>query len=356
LAGDYTEKGEAPDTTPLVWAVASYRAGENSQITGLANRLGARVVAKRLEHNAKAGPAGLARRVSLAGIDLDASDPLTPPWPDLVVSAGVKNEPVCRWIRQASGGRTRLVFLGRTWAARRHFDLVVTTPQYRLPAEANVVHNLMTQHAVDAVRLAAERERWASRFASLPRPILGVLVGGDSGPFVLGERAARRLARQINAMVEMRRGGVIVSTSARTRPIVADVLERELTVPACLHRYRRDDPDNPYFGVLALANAFLVTSDSIAMLSEAAATNRPVHIFDLAAESVEGRDRTLKSVSYRAMMNLLPARLSRDLGLFHQAFVAAGHGSWSVECYTPTSQPAGREVESTVARVQALLQ
>ena len=110
---------------------------------------------------------------------------------------------------------------------------------------------------------------------------------------------------------------------------MADVLEAALTVPASLHRYRPNDPDNPYFGILALADAFVVTSDSVAMLSEAAAAERPVHIFDLGGAGPEGRDHSVKSVSYRTMMALLPKRLSRDIGLFHEAFVAAGHGTWS---------------------------
>jgi hypothetical protein len=39
--------------------------------------------------------------------------------------------------------------------------------------------------------------------------------------------------------------------------------------------------ENPYFTYLALADAFLVTADSVSMISEAAATGKPVHIFDL---------------------------------------------------------------------------
>ncbi len=156
-------------------------------------------------------------------------------------------------------------------------------------------------------------------------------------------------------MVGARGGSAIITTSARTRPEVADVLEASLNVPALLHRYRRDDPDNPYFGILGLADALLVSSDSVAMLSEAAATARPVHIFDLAATGPEGRDQTLKSVSYRTMMALLPKRLSRDIGLFHEAFVAAGHGTWSDESNTTTDGAAAAEIEATVARVRSLL-
>ncbi len=39
--------------------------------------------------------------------------------------------------------------------------------------------------------------------------------------------------------------------------------------------------DNPYFSYLALADAFLVTANSVSMISEAAATGKPVHILDL---------------------------------------------------------------------------
>ncbi|MBV8506935.1 MAG: mitochondrial fission ELM1 family protein, partial [Alphaproteobacteria bacterium] len=39
--------------------------------------------------------------------------------------------------------------------------------------------------------------------------------------------------------------------------------------------------DNPYFAYLALADAFMVTADSVSMICEAAATGNPVHIFDL---------------------------------------------------------------------------
>ena len=75
------------------------------------------------------------------GVDLKQSDALTGPWPDLVLLAHQSNENVARWIRRQSGGRTRLVLLGRPWAPAEAFDLVVTTPQYDLPEAANVLHN-----------------------------------------------------------------------------------------------------------------------------------------------------------------------------------------------------------------------
>ena len=39
--------------------------------------------------------------------------------------------------------------------------------------------------------------------------------------------------------------------------------------------------DNPYYAYLAVADAFLVTADSVSMISEAAMTGKPVHVIEL---------------------------------------------------------------------------
>lgn len=365
VAGEVASRRTAPavgrarrpqsDEAPArVWAVPSRRAGETSQVEGLATQLGVPFVVKQLDYGRLAGPTGLLRRVSLRGLTPASRAQLGPPWPDLIISARVTNEPVCRWIKRASGGRTRLVFLGRTWAPRASFDLVITTPQYRLPREPNVLHNLMTQHGITPATLRAAERFWARRFEAFARPRIGVLVGGDSGPYVLGRRAARRLAAGVNALRLARGGSVLVTTSARTRHSAAEKLGRSLVPPAFVYRWRPDDPENPYLGILALSDELVVTSDSVAMLSEAAATGRPVHVFDLDAGLLK-RDHSLKASAYALMMRVLPQRLSRDLTIFHRAFIAGGHGVRLGESPPRPPASAAAEVEATLGRVRALL-
>jgi mitochondrial fission protein ELM1 len=124
-----------------VWAIESYRAGETTQVLGLAEaivrRFGGVHETFRYRHKFRGGPLSLAMTVGTGGIEAVEPREFGPPWPDLLISAGVRNEPVARWIRQASGGHTRIVFLGRVWAPAPAFDLVVVTPQYRFPAAAS---------------------------------------------------------------------------------------------------------------------------------------------------------------------------------------------------------------------------
>ena len=53
-----------------------------------------------------------------------------------------------------------------------------------------------------------------------------------------------------------------------------------MDVPAFRYRWSPDDPDNPYFGFLALGDRFIVTADSASVPVEACATGKPVALFE----------------------------------------------------------------------------
>jgi mitochondrial fission protein ELM1 len=356
------ESGSAPhqkggDAPPRVWAVTGYRAGERAQILALAEALGWPFEVKELDYRASAARISLFRRSHLRGFRMDRSSRLEPPWPDLVITAGMRNEPACRWIRDQSGGRTRLVHIGRPWGRLKQFDLVITTPQYRLPERSNVLHNLLPLHRVTAARLRAEARRWEARFAALPQPRIAVIVGGDSGPTTFGRKAAARLARQASDLARDRGGSLLVTTSARTAPAAAEALVAGIDVPAHVYRWRRDDDDNPYFGYLALADAIIATADSISMLTEACATGKPVYMFDpdrTAALDGEGADFRLSGLLYRWMMRWGPKRLSRDIGLVHRRLLEEGHAVWLGDASPERAPPSLRDLERALARVRAL--
>jgi mitochondrial fission protein ELM1 len=330
-----------------VWVLASYRAGENTQLLGLAERIAARVGQPfrlvSVRYRRRAALLGLLRRASLGGVAPESRSEIAPAasanssgdhsleerapaqeWPDLIISAGLRNEPICAWIRRASGGRTRIVFVGRTWCPPANVDLLVTTPQYRVPAGPRVLVNLLTQHRVTRERLAEAVDRQGARLAGLRRPLTAVLVGGSSGPYVLGTANARRLAADLATLRDATGGALALSSSSRTPPAFWQALEAELGPDTWRYRWQPDDPDNPYYALLGSADAFVVTGDSVAMLSEAAATGKPVLIFDIPVDATG--DARPAATLYRWMMRWLPRRLTRDVGLFHRQFVDAGYG------------------------------
>lgn len=334
-----------------------YRAGENSQLLALAEALEWPFEVKRLTYRCYDFLPGLLRRPSLLGIRQQASSPLRAPWPDLVISAGMRNEPVCRWIRQQSGGLSKLVYIGRTWANRALFDLIITTPQYRLPQRHNILHNATTLQGVKTTRLQEAAAAWRPQLAHLPAPYICVIIGGNSGPCTFGRRAAEQLAGEACAMARANNGSLLVTSSARTPPDALKHFVTAIDCPMQLYRWQSNDKDNPYYAFLALARHIIVTSDSIAMISEACATGKAVAIFDLDPEEKSGkqRDFRLGAVLYRLLMRFGPRRLSRDIRLVHRQLIASGHAISLGQPLPPHPPPPLQDVQRATCRVRKLL-
>ncbi len=343
----------ASAAAPLVWVVSGYRAGERTQMLALAEALGWPYVIKDLSLRPWDFVPGLFMATSLTGIDRRMSGALEPPWPDLVISAGMRNEPIARWIRQSAGERCRLVHVGRPWASYERFDLVITTPQYRLPEKANILQNTGTLHRVGVDTLAAAAERWAPAFSHLPRPYTGLLIGGSSGPYTLGPGTAARLAAEANRMVNRSGGSLLVTTSARTSPAATEAVGATLDCPAYVYGWTPDSETNPYYGILAVSDDLIVTCDSVSMLSEAIATGKPVHMFDSGPGHSD--DFRLGALLYRGLMRFGHRRLTRDLSLFHDRLLDNGQVAWMGGALPRRTRMPTGDLERAVERVRGLM-
>ena len=370
-----------PDATllthwpPRVWAVLCYRSGDNTQILSLAEALGWPFETKHLAYKQRKVAINLLRGTGLAGIDIPQSSPLVPPWPDLIISAAFRNEPVCRWIQRQANHRVRYVHIGRPWARFDNFDLVITVPEYRLARHPKVLHNDLSIHGVTAARLTEAAAQWAPRLVELPRPYIAVLVGGYSGPYTLDRPTAERLGRQASALAREFGGSLLVTTSARTPRSSAAALQAAIDVPTYFFHWNRQVDDNPYYGYLALADSLIVTCDSVSMLTEACATRKPVYIFDLDERHTAGnsalrhpgatrpsslswrnwRFHHLKAGLYQQVMRLPIPRLSRDIRLVHEYLITSGRAVWLGQPFPPGPPlPPLEDTERAVARIRTL--
>jgi mitochondrial fission protein ELM1 len=352
-----------------------HRVGDNAGVLALGEALGWPFEIKRFAYKRYESVVNLPWLATLAGVVLGESSPLRPPWPELVVTAGRRNEPIARWIRKQSGGTARLVHMGRPWAALESWDLVITTPQYRLPDRPNVLHNQTPLHRVTPERLAQEAARWAPRIGLLPRPHLAVLAGGQSGPYPFDAASGARLAREACEIARRRGGSLLITTSARTPRATGDALFAAVAasgVPSYGYRWTPDIESNPYYGLLGLADEIVVTDDSVSMMTEACATRKPVYLYDTApgrfgmhddrapaahrATQRRWLDRAhWKAFVYRHAMRLGPQRWTRDIRIVHASLLASGRVAWLGEG-TPNSDAAPLDdVPRAVARVREML-
>jgi mitochondrial fission protein ELM1 len=373
-------RSNAKQTEPRVWVLLGVKGGDNAQAMDLAKAVGWHFETKQLRFNPLHALPNLLLGGSLANLDRERSAPLGPPWPDIVISAGKRSVPIARWIQQQSAGRARLVHIGRPWAPMSWFDLIITTPQYGLPARPNVLHNTLPLHSVEIEELIAapDFDPWRQRVAELPRPYTVLLVGGDSPSYVIDTATAACLGAEASIVVRKDTGSLLVATSSRTRVEAADALEAAIDCPHHFHRFRKGAADNPYKAFLALADGFIVTGDSASMLAEACATGRPVSIYPVPRrlESLPGnkllRDRIWRWRASRTSYRGTPKQQdrfarcydglvvagfltpSRDLGAYHERLRAEGLATIGLDTKEKPPTPRRRmdDMERAVDRVR----
>lgn len=289
-----------------VWCLSEGHAGMETQVVGLAEAMGLPHVVKRVRVRwpwdwlpGRLWP--LALRAPTAD-----SDPLSPPWPDIIVSTGNVAAPLAVAIKRASGGRCRLVHLQNPKMPLRLFDVVVAPRHDRLAGD-NVVETRAGLHRVTVAKVAEGADFWRDRFAHLPRPLVGVLMGGSNRRYRLDARAAADLGAGLARAAAASGAGLAVTPSRRTAPAALEALRAAL---GARPRFIWDGKgDNPYFGLLGLADHLVITADSVSMISEALLTGKPVHVARL------------------------PGR-SRRLGRFVEDLVADGYVRWFEGAFT----------------------
>jgi mitochondrial fission protein ELM1 len=271
------------ETPVTCWVVTDGKAGMESQCLGLAEALGVTPIVKRVVLRTPWRQFTPYVRYGLDKAFARKGDPIAPPWPDLLIATGRQSIPASLLARAQSGKNntrptTVTVQIQDPALDPSYFDLVIAPAHDKLKG-ANVVNTHGALHRMTPSVLAEGARKLAPQLASLPRPLIGVLIGGTNNAYELGAEEMKRLAADLIEAAENLGGSLVITPSRRTSAEALAVLR------AALHdtpHYLWDGQgDNPYFGILGIADYLVATPDSVNMVSEAVSTGKPVFIAPL---------------------------------------------------------------------------
>jgi mitochondrial fission protein ELM1 len=348
--------------TPRIWVVIGDKAGDNAQIDAVIERLPWQVEYRRLHFKKpfqKGKPPFFA---SLYHVDKPHSDALVPPWPDIVITIGRRPAMAALWIRRQSGDRTRIVLFGRPKRSPQHFALIVVSAQFQVPDGPNVVSVALPLMRVDRERLERESVKWQQHFQQRQHPVTAVLVGGATRPFVFDADSARSLIDHARRYCGST-GSLYVTTSRRTPPAAVDALRASLSEQDALYEWNAGAAENPYFGLLAHADGFVVTGDSMSMITEVARLGRPLAIYPLRrSKFVETARARLplwiadipNAVKYRLLPRIGFTAFPRDLTQIHRTLIDAGFAVTAGEPMRNGADAASDELDKVVNAIVRL--
>lgn len=267
----------------MVWAISDGRAGLEAQVVGLAEAIGLPFESKVVQPRWPWTMLPVTMWPSPFSALGKGSSSFAPPWPDLVIGCGWRSIPYMLTIKRLSGGKTLTV---QTQDPRIRPDLfdVVVAPEHDRTRGGNVFSILGSPNRVTQAKLAAAAEEWRPIFEPLPKPRVAVLIGGTSKAYRLTAARMREIAEDLKAL-QKTGAGLMITTSRRTGSDQIRVLAEAMRGTGA-YLWTGEGP-NPYFGMLGLADAILVTADSTNMITEAASTGKPVHILALLRGSIK---------------------------------------------------------------------
>ena len=276
------------------WGITDGSAGMVSQVRALATVLGRTPEMKTIALNSLFSwqpnifyAVGYRQLILDYALDKSRSDALDPPWPELIISCGRKAALITMGMRWRAEQRqaatplaTRFIHIQHPQCSPANYDLVIAMAHDKLSAD-NVITTRYALHQITPEVLDKARAQYAPRFASLPKPHIGVLIGGSTNKYTLRRGAVEIVVHQLERLLHKTIGSLLITTSRRTGDANTALLADAFRGNPRVYFYNGVG-DNPYLGLLAQADYLAVTNDSVNMMSEAVATGKPLYIIPFA--------------------------------------------------------------------------
>lgn len=268
--------------TKTLWVLSDNRRGSVGQAMGVVNFLGDKfnIVEKKVNYTKLSALPNWLRGRSLIGLTGESKKRISAPFPDLVLSISRRTAPIARYIKKKSPNTKLVQLMHPGNAGLDEFDLVIVPEHDKGKKTTPNVHYIVgCPHRITAEYLQKEREKWAAKFADLPRPLTAVIVGGaiKKKPFSADNAAA--LGTAVKNLKQKIGGSVLITTSRRTGEEAQNIIMDKIKdIPQFTYLWG-DTKENPYGGFLACADNIVVTADSVSMCCEATGTGRPIYLF-----------------------------------------------------------------------------
>lgn len=266
-----------------IWALTDGRPGNDNQVIAVAAALGQDYNGyenKRIEFSSSASLPNFLLGTS----DLGIITKLDAPYPDIVIGAGRKLARVARVIKKENP-QSKIIQLMWPGYGANDFDLIFAPEHDQLEPRQNLIPTYGPPNLMTAKLLEASAEKWRPRIPIDSKTTIAVLIGNIS----LDE--AKRLVNILNVAT----GYMMITTSRRTNPQITEYIKKNLGADRYLYEYA-PNTENPYLGMVALADFTIVTEDSISMMSECVTSGKPTYIFRVDANTGKKHKRFSQSL------------------------------------------------------------
>ncbi len=267
-----------------IWILADDKPGTFSQSIGLAKEIGFEYKIIKLTYSFFAKLPNFFPITAFSRItsDLKKHFKSTKYFPKIIISAGRSSAPLALHLKKLSKNQTLVIQIMNPDMNFDKFDFVILPKHDEIDERDfdNVITSIGSITNVDQNLITAEKEKFYSWFAAINKTKIAVLVGGSSNKTKFCEFSAENLANHISEIANKMNAKLLILNSRRTSKEITNTIKSKLDCDFQFFDWQEIKNENPYLAILGYADFFIITGDSVSMISECCSSGKPVYIFD----------------------------------------------------------------------------
>jgi mitochondrial fission protein ELM1 len=202
--------------------------------------------------------------------------------PKYIISAGRKSAPIAIFLKKKYNFLPKIIQIMRPEINFDKFDFVIV-PEHdepKLPYPKNLILSVGALTKITKNEEQENHQEFANKLQNLPKPIITLLLGGDTKNTKFSLKSAEKLINQILVIQENMNATLIIANSRRTSTEINNFIKKIDKKNLIFFDYNEVKNNNPFASILNFANFFIISGDSISMISECCSTGKSVFIFD----------------------------------------------------------------------------
>jgi mitochondrial fission protein ELM1 len=200
-----------------------------------------------------------------------------------IIAAGRRSAPIALYLKKKSHNKSRAIQIMNPDAFHEKFDAIILPEHDEIKNTSNIIISIGALTSISDEKIELQCQNFAKIFDFEGQKI-ALLVGGDSKNGVFDENSAKNLIKNAIKVAKNMNAKLFVLTSRRTNKKIINLLQEKLKESKCLYEFfdffELEKDENPYLATIGFADFFIVTGDSVSMISEVCSTSKPVYIFD----------------------------------------------------------------------------
>lgn len=197
--------------------------------------------------------------------------------PSLVISAGRRSAPISLYLKNKSKNQTKIIQIMNPNLDFKKFDLVIL-PKHDGYVEEDYPNLITTIGSLTKAKIDDGQKFLELR--NIKKTKIALLIGGSSNKTKFTTESAQKLAKISSKIAQEKNAILLILNSRRTSRDITEAVKSSLECDHQFFDWPEVKDNNPYLAIVGLADYFVITGDSVSMISECCSTGKPVYIFD----------------------------------------------------------------------------